>query len=120
MSLTDPQSVTVATVTSSLPKTGTGPTSAVYTSADGSLALAISHLYGKRNRRTARLTQTKLITDPIVPAQNTRTSMSVYMVWDTPPLGMTAADQKALSDAFVAFLGATSGAVVTKILGGES
>jgi hypothetical protein len=45
--------------------------------------------------------------------------MSVYMVVDTPLNGVTAAEAKAVVDAFVAYMAASSGARVTQLLGGE-
>jgi len=120
MSFADPSSVTVAGASVSLPRTSTGPNTGTYTSADGSLRLTVSHSYGKRNRRTLRLTQNKLVTDPLIPSQQKPTSMSCYVVVDTPLNGLSVADQKALVDALVAYLAASSGARVTQLLGGEN
>jgi hypothetical protein len=47
-------------------------------------------------------------------------SATVYMVVDTPVTGYTVAQQKELVDAFAAYLAASSGANVTKLLGGEN
>lgn len=120
MSFADPSTVTVNAVAVPLPRTSTGPNSSTYTSADSQYQLTVSHAYGKRNRRTIRLTQTKLVADPIVPAQSVQTSMSCYMVVDVPKFGLSNTEQKYIVDALTGFLAATSGAQVTKIIGGEN
>lgn len=120
MSFSDPQSITVSGSGVSLPRTSNGNNTSTYTSADGLYVMTVSHAYGKRSRRTIRLTQAKISADPIVPAQNLRSSMTVYMVMDVPTTGYTVAEEKAVVDALVAYLTASSGAQVTKILGGEN
>lgn len=112
----DPQSI--ASV--SLPRTGSGQTSGQFQSGDATAVLSISHAYGKRTRRTARYTVSKVSADPLVPAQNIKPSMSCYIVVDVPLNGYSAAEQKTAVDAFVAWLAASTGANVAKILGGES
>jgi hypothetical protein len=119
MAYADPQSVTVSGTAVSLPRTGFSPTGGSFTSSDGKYKLEVSHQYGRRQRRSIRLTESKISADPLVPSTNTRTSMSVYMVVDTPLNGVTAAEAKAVVDAFVAYMAASSGARVTQLLGGE-
>jgi len=46
--------------------------------------------------------------------------MTFYVVADVPKVGYTVAEQKAVIDGFVAQLNATSGALITKWLGGEN
>lgn len=120
MSFADPSSVTVGGVATTLPRTSTGPNSGTYSSSDGGIVMTVSHSYGKRNRRTIRLTQNKMVTDPLIPSQNKPTSMSCYVVVDTPLNGLSVVDQKALVDALAAYLTASSGARVTQLLGGEN
>lgn len=120
MSYSDPQSVTVSGTAISLPRTGSGESSGSFTSPDGQTKLDVSHSYGKRNRRQIRLTQSKIVSDALIPTQNTLTSMSVYMVVDVPKNGYTVTEEKAVVDALVAYLTASTGARVTQLLGGES
>lgn len=120
MSYTDPQSVTISGTAVSLPRTSSGTNAGGFTSADGSVRLDVSSSYGKRTRRTIRLTQSKISADPLIPSQNTRSSMSVYMVVDHPVNGFTVTEEKALVDAFTAYLSASTGARVTQLLGGEN
>jgi hypothetical protein len=117
---TDPQSITVNAVANVLPRVQTNQSGAVYSKDDGNLKLTISSAYGKRTRRTARVDFRKTAADPLFPAQNTPYSMSVYIVADVPPVGFTIVEQKQIVDSLTAWLTASSGANVTKVLGGES
>lgn len=117
---TDPQSITVNAVANTLPRTGVGASSASYSKDDGNLKLTVSHSYGKRIRRTARIDSRKTAPDPLFPAQNNPYSMACYIVADVPTTGFTVAEQKQIIDALSAWLTASSGANVTKLLGGES
>lgn len=114
--LTDPQTINSV----SLPRTGAGPSSGTFQSADGTAVFSVAHQYGKRTRRTVRYQVSKVSSDPLVPSTNTRSSMTVYLVVDTPVNGYTSAEAKAVVDAFSAWLTASTGANVTKVLGGES
>jgi len=120
MALTDPQVVTINAVATSLARVTTGENSAGYRSADGFVDMQISHTYGRRNRHRIRLHHSKVAADPMSPALNRPFDMSMNVVLDVPDTGYTAAEQKQIIDALVAYLAASSGAIVTKILGGES
>jgi len=120
LAFTDPQSVTIGGVTSSLPRTGSGPNTGTFKSNDGLITLQVSSQYGKRTRRTLRLEHSKVAPDPLISSTNVKYSATVYMVVDTPVTGYTVAQQKEIVDAFAAFLTASSGANVTKLLGGEN
>lgn len=120
MSFTDPQSVTVSGTAVPLPRTSSGANTSAYTSADGAYTMTVNHAYGKRQRRFIRLAHNKLSADPLVPTQNTRSSMTVSVIFDVPALGYTVAEEKAIIDGFFAYLSATTGAQITKLLGGES
>jgi len=116
----DPQSVTINAVAQSLPRTSVKDGASVYTKDDGNTTLTISHAYGKRNRRVARIDVRKTAPDPLFPAQNTPYNMACYVVVDVPKVGYTIAEQKQIVDALTSFLTATSGAATTRLLGGES
>ena len=118
--LADPQSVTINAVAQSLPAVARGANTSSYRKDDGTVQLTISHSYGKRNRRTARLDFSKIAADPLVSAQNIKYSMSAYLVIDLPVTGFTVTEAKYVVDALTAYLIASSGAKVTSILGGES
>lgn len=116
----DPQSVTINGTATSLPRVGNGPSSAGYQSVDGLVRELVSHQDGKRFRRLIKLSQDKISADALVPSQNSRSSMSVQLVIDHPKNGFTNAEVKYLVDALLAQLSATSGALITKVIGGES
>jgi len=120
MSFTDPQSITISAVTTPLPRVSTGKNLAEYLSSDGLIKLSASHAYGRRTRRVLRLDHSKLPPDPYKPAENTRVSMSNYIVFDVPPAGYTNADELAVYTGFKTLFTATSDALITKLLGGES
>lgn len=120
MALADPQSITISAATSSLPRVSVDETESEYLSSDGLIKLTVSHSYGKRTRRLVRIDHAKLTADPFVPAENVKVGMAAYTVFDLPPAGYTAAEQLAVWVGFNAQLTASSNAVITKILGGES
>jgi len=117
---TDPQSVTIKAVANSLPRVSVNGSASVYQKDDGNVKLTVSSAYGKRTRRTARIDFRKTAADPLFPAQNTPYSMSTYIVADVPTTGFTIVEQKQIIDALTAWLTASTGANVTKLLGGES
>jgi len=120
VSFSDPQSVTVSGTAISLPRTSSGPSTGGFTSSDGLTQMVVSHQYGKRYRRMLKLTQSKISADPLVPSQNVKSTQSVWLATDTPVNGFTVAESKALVDALVAYLSASTGARVTQLLGGEN
>lgn len=118
--LTDPQSITISGSAVSLPRTSSGVNAGVFTAGDGSDTLSVSHTYGKRTRRVVRLDNKKIAADPFTSGQNDAFSASVYLVVDHPSVGYTVTELAALVNGFTAYLAASSGAVVTKVLGGEN
>jgi hypothetical protein len=120
MAYADPQTVTISAVANSLPRTSTRDNSGTFTKDDGTVKVVVSSLYGKRVRRTARIDHKKVAPDPLFPAQNSPYSMSFYVVADVPVTGYTVAEQKAVIDGFVTWLSASSGANITRLLGGEN
>lgn len=119
MAFSDPQSLTINAVATSLPRIGFGTDKGTFSTADGTVRLTISHTSGKRIRHTIRVDHSKVAADPFVPAVNQKVGMSAYTVIDNPPNGYTATDIKQIVDALTAFLTATSGVNVTRVLGGE-
>lgn len=115
--LADPQSVTINAVATSLPKTNSGPSQNVYTSADGLTSLTTKqNTTAARFRREVRLSQKKISADPIS-AVNAERGVSVYLVIDEPrnniftdtEIGYLIASLKSLVDS----------TFYNKILGGE-
>jgi hypothetical protein len=120
MAFADPQSVTINAVAQTLARTGSGLTSGSFSKDDGTVKLDVSHVYGKRVRRTIRLDHRKNAPDPLMPATNVPYTMSAYLVVNVPDVGYTVAEAKQIVDGLTAYLTASSGARVTQLLGGES
>ncbi|DAD51732.1 TPA_asm: coat protein [ssRNA phage Zoerhiza.4_17] len=120
MSFTDPQTVTISGVTTPLPRVSVGENKSEYLSGDGTITLTASHDYGKRIRRMVRIDTSKISADVFEPSENVKQSMSCYMLFDLPTVGYTPAEALAVFSGLIAQLTASSNALVTKLLGGES
>lgn len=120
MSFTDPLAINVGTGSVSLPRTGVGDHSAEYTSADGLVVVSASHDLGKRFRRVLRVDVSKLSSDPFKPDEIVKRSMSHYVVFDLPTDGFTSVEVLAAYSGFKAMYSASSDALISKLLGGES
>lgn len=124
MSFTDPQSVTFAAPLPvgavSLPRVSVGKNASEYKSADGLVSLEASSQYGNRNRRLLKINYGKIAPDVFVANQNVLRSMSCYMVFDTPVQGFTNAEQLAVYTGFKGAFTASSDALISKLIGGES
>lgn len=121
MALSDPQSVTIGGTATSLPNVERNGGSAVYQKDDGTVVLKVQHTKGKtRTRRSVRLDLTKVVADPYASGISRPVSMSAFVNVDVPNLGLTLAEQKDLATALMTALTASSGALLTKILGGEN
>lgn len=116
----DPQTVTINAVANTLPRIVAGVNQGAFQKDDATVKLSAQHQYGNRTRRTIRIDHNKIAADPLISAQNIKYSMSTYLVIDQPITGYTNAELKQVIDGFVAYLTASSGAQITKLLGGES
>lgn len=116
---TDPISITVSGSAKSLARTGTGPDTGAFATADRAYRLSVSHSYGRRIRSLLKMQRDSLVANPLVSGQNVNQSMSVYLVIDRPA-GYDTAAAKAEVDGYLAWLTASSGAAITKALAGES
>jgi hypothetical protein len=118
----DPQSVTIGTTpgTVSLPRVNTGSDVGKFSNYDSKVALEVSTAYGKRTRHVARLTFSKVVTDPLVSTTNVIASGTVTLSIDVPPSGFSAAEQKDLAKAIINHLTASSDAQLIKLIAGEN
>jgi hypothetical protein len=116
----DPQSVTIDAVAQSLPRVGVNNNGATYLKDDGAVKLTIDHRYSERVRRTVRLDFKKVAEDPFQTGVNNEYGLSAYLVINTPKVGFTNTEVKNVVDALAAYLTASSGANVVKVIGGES
>lgn len=120
MAFSDPLSITINAVPYSCPRVESGKNESKYTDSTGNVDLSAAHTYGKRSRRVLRVDFTKITADPFIPAQNREVSMSHYMVFDIPQVGFSNTEVKQVYDGFKAMYTASSDALITKLLGGES
>jgi hypothetical protein len=120
MAFTDPQSVTINAIAIPLPRTSVEEDKSEYTSSDGLVKVTASHDVKSRVRRLIRIDHSKLTADPFKPAENVKVSMSCYIVFDIPPAGYASADVMQVYSGFKTWYTASSDAIITKLLGGES
>lgn len=116
----DPQTVTINAVGQTLARTPRGTDYGVFTKDDGLIRLTISHSLGKRNRRLIRLDHAKIAADPLLAGTNVKANMAVHLVIDAPETGYSLTEVKQVVDGLTAWLTASTGANVTKVLGSES
>lgn len=122
MALADPQSVTYLTVAKSMPRVSSDRSGSVYAKDDREVVMTITQQKTAKGRfRTSvNLVHTKTAADPLLPSTNTLYSATCTIIFDRPAAGYTVAEVKGIYDALTGQLNASSGAVVTKILGSES
>lgn len=118
--LTDPQAITIAGVTSSLPRVNTRDSEAVYSNEPSTIQFRVSHQKGKRIRRSFRLDLKKVSADVFLPSQNVTQSMSCYIVFDMPVAGYTVEEAIYAYTGLIVQLGADGNEVLTAFLGGQS
>lgn len=122
MSFTDPQSITIDTVTTSLPRVSQVGQTSKYRSADGTITLTASHQEGKRKRSVIRLDQIEFgVSDPYTGLTGDQ-SASMYLVIDRPKNSAVFDAAFSLNTwvGFDALLNASSDLAITKLVAGES
>jgi len=122
MSFADPVVVTISAVPISMPKTYGQGKEARYSSSDGLVSVSANHTLVKqgRERHMLRIDHSKLTANPFDTSDNMKVNMAVYTVFDLPPAGYTDPEALAVFAGFNTWCTATSNAVITKLLGGES
>jgi hypothetical protein len=121
MALSDPQSITLNSVANSLPKVSVGDMKSTYQKDDATVKLSVQHNVGKTTtRRVVRLDTTTIAADPLLPDVNRVVPFAAYLVVVSPNVGMSLATQKDAVKGLITQLTASSDAVLTKVLGGES
>lgn len=116
----DPQTVTINAIANTLARTQAGVDAGVFSKDDANVKLNVKHTYSNRIRRLARLDHRKVAVDPLATGYNKEYTMSVYLVMDHPAVGYSIAEIKQVVDGLTAWLTASTGANVTKLIGGES
>nr|UJQ85834.1 MAG: hypothetical protein 2 [Leviviridae sp.] len=119
--LADPQTITINAIAQTLARTSMGANSGAFATNDGTHKLAVSHSLGNVNQRIIRLDRVQTVSNPLTTGEYLDVADSVWLVSKTPRVGyLTVTQQKQLVDGFLAALTASSGALITKLLGGES
>jgi hypothetical protein len=119
--LTDPQSVTIGGTAISLPRTGVGDGTANYTKDDGNVALKVSHRKVRGRVQTLiRLDQVKVAADPLLAGVNREAKAATWLVIDRPTVGFTITEQADLVKGLNNALSASTFALLTRLLAGES
>lgn len=115
---TDPLAVTINSVPVSMPRVALNGRSGVYESADGALALTISHSSNKRYRSVVRLDRKAIGPDALNPATNRQYTSSAYLVVDYPFVGI---DDTVLTNDVKGLTALVNGTgFIARILGQES
>lgn len=120
MAFSDPQTITIDGTAINLNRVSTGENQSKYTSSDGLVSLSASHAYNRRTRRVLRLDHAKITSDPFIPSENRKVSMSTYMVFDVPTVGYTNDEVGDIYTGFNSLYTASTSAMITDLLGGES
>lgn len=122
MALTDPQTITISATPYTLPRTYSEGNESAYTSSDGLIKLSLNHTLVKqgRTRHLLRLDHSKITSDPFKPTVNVKVGTAMYMVFDVPPAGYTNTEITAVYTGWKTLFTASSDALITKLLGGES
>lgn len=118
--ISDP-TFTINAVAQALKRTGMGPNSGTFITNDGTHKLTVSHNLGNVNQRLIRLDRTQTVANPLSTGEFFEVSDGVWLVSRSPRVGtLTVVQQKQLVDGFLVGLQASSGALITQLLGGES
>lgn len=120
MAFADPQTITINAVAQVCNRTDQDP-KGIFVTADGLVKESIGQEQNGngRYRRLLRLDHSKIAANPFDSTLNARYNMAVYVVVDVPQVGYTVTEQKQVTDGFMTYLTASSGAVMLKLLGGE-
>lgn len=120
MAFSDPQAITINAVALSLARVDQDPQGKFVTS-DGLVEEVIGQQAAGtgRYRRLLRLNHSKIAANPFDSSLNAKYNMAVYVVVDVPQVGYTVTEQKQVTDGFMTYLTASSGARMLQLLGGE-
>lgn len=120
MAFPDPVPVSLDGTAHSLDRIQTGSTDGLFRDSELSLEIVPSTNRHGRSVVAARLTRRKVTTDPLVSTTNVEVKETVTIAFNRPAAGFSIAESKALYKALVATLGASSEALMTKLINQES
>lgn len=117
MAFADPQTLTVNAVPQTLNRVRTEPTKSIYSTADESFKLTLSHQEsGNRTRRMVRVDNRVVAADPLS-SENEYKTLGVYIVVDEPEYGFSDTDIDYIVQALSAWLDSTN---VGKLLSSQT
>lgn len=119
MALTDPLSITIDGTAYSLARVIAVDGKSQYNSADGNTRLVVLQSNGKRRRTAIRLEKTKVAADPLT-AINAYVDDAVYIMFDRPLVGFSNDEIVKQLTGLVTLASASSYALVSRALAGES
>ena len=119
MALTDPQSLTISGTTYTLARHTPASGRTEYVNSDGTVKLVILQSTGKRKRSSVRVEITKVAADPLT-AVNSYVSQAVYIMFDRPVVGFSDAEIVSVMTGLNTALAASSNALATRVVQGES
>lgn len=117
MALSDPQTVTVATVAKPLARTGSGMMEGQFTAADGKFTLNVTHSANSRFKHSVQLRMDDLVANPLVPSQNIATFATVGLTINAPKNGLSNTQVIDLANALQVWLTPT---IIGKLVTGEA
>ncbi len=121
MAFNDPQSITISGTAIPLGRVLTGTTQGTFVSADSKTRIVVDpSSTAKRNRKTLRLYQEKITTDPLVTTTNVRVGDMISLTIDRPFEGYSDAEVEAQIVGFIAYLTAGTNANLKKLILGEN
>ena len=117
--LADPQTVTISGTATTLPRLEERAETHVYSDRTSAVDLYVTQKVDKKftSRGSVSLVKSVIVTDPITGLKS-KVPYSVNVSYTTP-LGVANADVEALYDALTTALGASTKALLKKILNGE-
>lgn len=122
MAFSDPISITVNAVAKSLAKVfSLAGAPSTYKSSNDEFVFEIAHQDvkgGKRERHLAKVTQMKIVPDPLNASYNMEAKASVHIVIENPKMGFTDVEIGYLAKALTDFVGNASNQA--KLIGGEA
>lgn len=122
MAFSDPTSITVNAVSKSLAKVYTlAGAPSTYKAANDEFVLEIAHQEvkgGKRERHLIKVTQMKIVPDPLNAAYNMEAKTSAHIVIENPKMGFTDIEVGYLVKALTDYVGNASNQA--KLIGGEA
>lgn len=119
---TDPQSLTRTGGSAvSLPRIPISGDRGAFRSADNTLAMTISHQYGRRDRHTVQISDTQISASPLITGTSFIASLTCGFWVDVPSqmAGFTPTQVQADAGALTAWLTASTAANVLKLIQGE-